>query len=153
MHSACLPPLAKQKVGIWIFHTHAKHSLQPFPTPLQGSWASNAPLANPKKVRQVDHCWFSTFYYVSSKRHIVTNNRAVKSHLLSSGQGGSVQESSHEPKCRRFYYQLGHMPRLQVQSPVWAHAAGDQSVFLSLPFSLPYLSPKSISISFGKDFF
>ena len=52
-----------------------------------------------------------------------------------------IGTSSHTPKGCEFYPQLGHIPRLQVQSPVGQHTGGNHSMFLShIDVSLP-LSP------------
>ena len=66
-----------------------------------------------------------------------------------------VGASSHAPKCCRFNTESGHIPRLQVQSPVRVHMGGNQlmflshiSVSLSLSFSLslpPFLSLSKIN--------
>ena len=41
-----------------------------------------------------------------------------------------VGASSHTPKGCGFNSQPGHIPKLEVQSPVWAHTEGNQSMFL-----------------------
>ena len=38
--------------------------------------------------------------------------------------------SSCTPKCYRFDFQSGNIPRLQVRFPVWAHRGGNQLMFL-----------------------
>lgn len=56
------------------------------------------------------------------------------------------------PKGHRFDSLSGHMPRLQVQSPVRACSRGNQSVFLTSVFLLPFPSLiSSISTSSSKD--
>ena len=60
-----------------------------------------------------------------------------------------VGESSCAPKGGGFHPHVGHVPRLQIQSPVWVRMGGDQLVFLShINLSL---SLKSINISSGED--
>ena len=62
------------------------------------------------------------------------------------------------PKGCRFDSQSGHIPRLQVQSPVGVHTGGNLLMFLShidVSLSHRFLSlsptPKSINISLGED--
>ena len=55
---------------------------------------------------------------------------------------------SRAPKGFRFNYRSGHIPRLQVQSPVRVHTRGNQSVFLSPP---SFLCKIRKNISLGED--
>ena len=68
-----------------------------------------------------------------------------------------VGASSRAPKGCGLGSGSGHITRLWVQPLVRACGGGNQSIFLShgdVPLSLPLLlSPKSINISSGKDFF
>ena len=52
-----------------------------------------------------------------------------------------VGELSHEPKGYGFNSQPGHMPGLQVQSPVWVYVRGNWSMFLTLMFLSHSLPP------------
>ena len=81
---------------------------------------------------------YNTLWYMLSGRCVqgVVFWQHKKANLLPWRMVQLVGASSHTQKGSRFSLRSGHMPRLQVWSPVRVRTGGSRSMFLSLSLSL-----------------